>query len=176
MPLHRARVRRVVAPVLVLILVLVCGALAMITAAPVLATPPRPPLDLRIVLLEAPPPGRDVSFAIEVTPLIPGAELRVSIVPPADVSLVRGRRIDTRRDLAPGRLQRFEAAVRVPPGRRRHVYVRAELVTAGGRRYTRGEHLVVLAGALVSPDPAVRVVPDGRGGTLVEHEAARGNR
>ena len=54
--------------------------------------------------------------------------------------------------------------------------MRAELVTANGRRYTRGEHLVVLAGPLAEPDPVPRIVPDGQGGTLVEFDAARGPR
>jgi len=137
------------------------------------ATPPQPPLELRLVLLDTPVPGRAVPFAIEVTPGIPAARLNVTIDPPRDVALVRGARRSTRSDVARGRAHRFEGALTVPPGRRRHVYVRAELVTAGGRRYTRGEHLVVLAGPLATPDPVARTVSDGRGGTLVEFEGER---
>lgn len=169
MPLHRARARRVAVLTL-------AGCALGVAAPPAGATPPRPPLDLRIVLLETPLPGRDVPFTIEVTPLVPGEQLHVTIAPPTDTPLARGRRHETRRDPAPGRVQRFAGAVRVPPGRRRYVYVRAELVTAAGHRYTRGEHLVVLAGPLAAPDPASRLAADGRGGTVVEYEAARGRR
>jgi hypothetical protein len=140
------------------------------------ATPPQPPLELRLVLLEPPVPGRAVPFAVEITPGIPAARLEVAISPPRDVALVRGSARATRRDVAPGRLLRFDGSLAVPPGRRHHVYVRAELVTAGGRRYTRGEHLVVLAGPLLVPDPVARTVSDGRGGTLVEYEAGAGSR
>ena len=66
--------------------------------------------------------------------------------------------------------------MRVPPGRRRYVYVRAELVTAAGRRYTRGENLVVVAGPLAVPDPVSRIGSDGKGGAVVEYDAARGRR
>ncbi|MEO6462829.1 MAG: hypothetical protein ABIP29_07115 [Candidatus Eisenbacteria bacterium] len=169
MPLHRARP-------LLLLLIVGCAVADAFSAPPAGATPPRPPLDLRVVLLETPRPGRDVPFAIEVTPLVPGEQLIVTIAPPADAPLVRGRRTETRRDLASGHAQRFTGALRVPPGRRRYVYVRAELVTAGGARYTRGEHLVVLAGPLAAPDPAARTVRDGTGGVLVEYDGARGGR
>lgn len=168
MPLHRAR------PLFATLLLALVALTALLIPAG--ATPPRPPLELRVVLLETPRPGRDTPFAVEVTPLLPGAELRLTVAPAADVALVRGRRVEVRRDVAPGRGQRFEGALRVPPGRRHHVYVRAELVTANGRRYTRGEHLVVLAGPLAEPDPVPRIVPDGQGGTLVEFDAARGPR
>lgn len=137
------------------------------------ATPPSPPLELRLVLPERPVPGRAVPFAIEVTPGIPAARLSVTIAPPRDVALVRGTRRSTRSDVARGRAHRFEGALSVPPGRRHHVYVRAELLTAGGHRYTRGEHLVVLAGPLATPDPVPRTVSDGRGGRLVEFEGGR---
>ena len=169
MPLHRAR--------LPLVALLAAGALALLAtlATDTAATPPRPPLDLRLVLLETPRPGHEVPFAVEVTPLHPdGGEVRLTITPPGDVPLVRGRRSEVRRDVARGRTQRFEGALRVPPGKRRFVYVRAELVTPAGRRYTSGGHLVVLAGPPDTPDPVERVVPDGRGGTLVEYDAARG--
>ena len=149
------------------------SALALLPVPLAHATPPRSPIDLRVTLLETPRPGRDVPFAIEATPLLPGAELKVTIAPPRDVALVRGRPNESRRDVAPGRTQRFDGAVRVPPGRRHYVYVRAELVTREGRRYVQGQHLVVLAGPLATPDPQGRIVPDGRGGTLVEYDAAR---
>ena len=170
MPLHRARAHRAAT------LLLAGCSLLVVFAPPAGATPPRPPLDLRLVLLETPRPGRDVPFTIEVTPLVPGEQLHLTIAPPADTPLARGRRHETRRDLTPGRTQRFEGALRVPPGRRRYVYVRAELVTAAGRRYTRGENLVVLAGPLAVPDPASRSASDGRGGAVVEYDAGRGQR
>jgi hypothetical protein len=157
-----------------LVLVTACALAACVS--PATATPPQPPLDLRLVLLETPRPGRDVPFAVEVTSLVPAGQLRLSIAPPGDVALVRGRRLMTWRDIAPGQAHRFEGALRVPPGRRRFVYVRAEITTPGGRRYTRGEHLVVLAGPLAVPDPVARTVSDGRGGMLVEYDGTKAAR
>lgn len=174
MPLHRARPHRIGAPVVAIGIAILAAVVP--TTRPAEATPPRPPIDLRLVLLDTPRPGRDVPFAVEATPLLPASELRLTIAPPRDVALVRGRGAESRRDVAPGRAQRFEGALRVPPGRRHFVYVRAELVTASGRRYSRGEHLVVLAGALAVPDPVARTMPDGRGGTLVEYDAAPGKK
>jgi hypothetical protein len=134
------------------------------------ATPPQPPLDLRLVLLETPVPGRPVPFAVEVTPGIPADRLTVTVVPRRDAVLVRGPARWSRAAVAAGRSHRLEGALRVTPGRRHHVYVRAEIVTPAGHRYTRGEHLVVLAGPLAVPDPPARTVADGRGGTLVEYD------
>ncbi len=128
------------------------------------ATPPSPPLDFLITLLESPRPGRPVPFAVEVRPLVDGERLRIRIVVPRDCSLVGG---DTLRHVprpAAGRTERLEYAVRIPPGLRRQVYVRAELETPGGHVYTRGENLILLAGEPREPPIRPRMVPDGRGG------------
>lgn len=143
---------------------------------PVAATPPQPPLELRLVLLESPRPGRTVGFAIEATALVPAERLRLRLTLPRDVTLARGDSLATVADPMPGRPHRFEGAFRLPPGQRRHVRVRAEIVTPGGATWTRGAHLELLAGMPATPDPVGRAVPDGRGGTLVEYdgEADRG--
>ena len=139
------------------------------------ATPPQPPLDLRVVLLETPAPGKPVAYAIDVTPLLPAERLRVRVVPPRDVALaVPGDTLRFASDLAPGHARRFTGTLRVPPGRRRYVYVRAEIETASGRTWSRGEHLVVLAGAPLEPDPVARSRADGRGGALVEYDGQSG--
>ena len=160
---HRARVSLVFATL----------ALLAFLPRPALATPPRPPLDLDVRLLETPAPGRPVRYAIEVTPLVPVERVRVFVVPPPGVDLASGApRATLMRDLAPGRARRLEGTLRVPPGRRHYVYVRAEATTASGRTWTRGAHLVVLAGPLAVPDPPQRVVSDGRGGSVVEFDGA----
>lgn len=149
-------------------------ALVGIVASPARATPPRPPLDLDLVVLESPVPGRPVPFAIVVTPLVPAERLRLRIVPPGDVALARGDTLSLVTDVVPGRAHRFEGAFRLPPGLRRHVYVRAEITTVGGTTWTRGGDFDLLAGPPSRPEPAGRIRPDGRGGSLVEYDGAGG--
>lgn len=137
---------------------------------PVAATPPRPPLELVLRLLEDPVPGRPVRYAIEVTPLVPVERLRIRVLPPRGVELASGDTATTVRDVPRGQARRFEGSLRVPPGRRHWVRVSAEATTSSGHTWTRGEHLVILAGPLAVPDPPQRVVPDGRGGSVVEFD------
>ena len=57
MPLHRAR------PLFATLLLALVALTALLIPAG--ATPPRPPLELRVVLLETPRPGRDTPFAVD---------------------------------------------------------------------------------------------------------------
>jgi hypothetical protein len=98
--------------------------------------------------------------------------LRIRVVTPADVTLARGNRLTRAAAPDPGATGRFRYEVRIPPGLPRRIYVRAELVTREGRVWTRGENLALLAGSPLHPEPAPRLVPDGRGGSLVEFDGA----
>jgi hypothetical protein len=162
MPRRRARTLALVSALLTLAA----------TPHPLGATPPQPPLELRLVLEETPRPGHPIPYAIEVTSLVPAERLRLRIVPRGGVSLARGDTLSTVTEVAPGRAHRFAGAFRIPPGLRRHVYVRAEITTAGGHVWTRGEHFVLLAGPPVVPDVIGRTVSDGRRGSLIEYDGA----
>ncbi|MGH7725294.1 MAG: hypothetical protein ACREOU_07670 [Candidatus Eiseniibacteriota bacterium] len=129
------------------------------------ATPPSPPLEFSIELLESPRPGRPVRFAVVARPLVDAERLRIRVVTPRDCALVTGDTLSHRSHVSPGRTERLEYSVRIPSGLKRYVYVRAELETPGGHVYTRGENLVLLAGVPLFPEAQARPVPDGRGGT-----------
>jgi hypothetical protein len=127
------------------------------------ATPPSPPLEFEVRALAVPVPGRPTPFVVEVAPLVPGETLRLRVVLPSDATLTRGDTLTVAPAPAVGERARFEFAVSIPSGVRRYVYVRAELVTATGRRITRGQNLVLVAGPLLVPDAVGRVVPAGGG-------------
>ena len=135
------------------------------------ATPPQPPLDLRLVLLEAPAPDRVTPFAIEVVPLVQAERVRVRIVAPRGVALASpGDTLLLAGDVAPGQARRWTSAVRVSPGRRHDVRVRVEITTPAGITWSRGDHLVLLVGPLLVPDPVARPGTDGHGGAVLEYD------
>jgi hypothetical protein len=136
------------------------------------ATPPSPQLDLDVTPLSAPVPGRPVTFAVEVTPLVEGETIRIRVRPPADCALTSGDTLLVVRAPAQGETRRFEYAIAIPSGVRRYVYVRADLVTASGRHITRGKNLVLVAGPLLVPDVAPRVVSRGAGESGLEFDGA----
>jgi hypothetical protein len=163
-----SRRARTLAPALVL------AALATIVP-PAVATPPEPPVELRLVLLETPAPGRPTPFAIEVTPRVPAGRMRVRVVAPRDVALAApGDTLLLAGETGIGQSRRWTGTARVPPGRRRFVYVRVEMDTPSGRTWSRGASLEFLAGPLLVPDPVAHARADGRGGTLVEYDGAAG--
>src|SRR5262249_27619822 len=107
--------------------------------SPAAATPPQPPLDFDLRALEAPTPGRPVPCAVTVTPRALGESLKLRIVLPRDCALVDGDTLRIGPAPSVGEPRRFDFSVRVPPGLRRYIYVRAELTTPSGHVWTRGQ-------------------------------------
>ncbi len=135
-------------------------------AAPLGATPPQTPLDVRVRLLDAPSPGRPIRFEIEVEPLVPGERLRLRVRLPLGVQLDGLDTLTSFADPVAGSVQRVTGTLRGAPHRRHHVALFAELDVAGGRTWTRGETFSWLAGASAVREPMARLVTDGRGGSL----------
>ena len=157
---HHPRAHALRIPLLVFV-ALLAGACFAVPGA--FATPPQPLLDLDVTALSAPVPGRPVRFAVEVTPLAEGETIRIRVHPPADCALAGGDTLLVAPAPAKGEALPHEYTITIPSGVRRYVYVRAELVTASGRRITRGKNLVLLAGPLLVPDAVPRVEPAGKG-------------
>ncbi len=136
------------------------------------ATPPSPQLELAVEPLAVPVPGRPVPFVVEVEPLVEGETLRIRVRPPGDVRLLGGDTLIVVPAPPLGQKARFEYSVAIPSGVRRYVHVRAELVTASGRRITRGKNLVLTAGPLLVPDavPRVQALGDGEQGVVYDGE------
>src|SRR5262245_1337883 len=142
-------------------------ALAACFAAPALARPPIPPLEVRLDALDALTPGATARFRIAVVPRFAADEIRVEIRTGAEVRWVSGARAfrtDAKRDASVER----EFTVRVPPAARAPLYVRVEAAGPNGVVWRRG------VGMGLGPDlraERARTVPDGRGGTALEFEA-----
>jgi len=157
---HRQRARAPRSPIPFLAAIVLGACFAVGTAR---ATPPSPQLEFEVTALAVPVPGRPVPFAVEVRPLVAGETLRIRVLPPADCALTSGDTLVVLPAPAKDEAARFTYSITIPSGVRRYVYVRAELVTATGRRIVRGKNLVLVAGPLLVPDAVPRVVPLGSG-------------
>jgi hypothetical protein len=164
---HRPRAHALASPIVVLAALVLEACLAVPGAH---ATPPSTRLELDVEPLTVAVPGRPTRFAVLVEPLAAGETLRILVRPPADCTLVSGDTLLVVPAPPVGETARFEYAISIPSGVRRHVYVRAELVTAEGRRITRGKNLVLLAGPLLVPDAVSRDVPLGDGASGVAYD------
>ena len=137
-------------------------------ASPSFARPPIPPLEVRLEALDPLTPGQPARFRIAVVPRFPADEIRVEVRSGAEVRWLAGARsfrVGAKRDLTVER----QFTVRVPAGARAPLYVRVEAVGPGGVVWRRG------VGMGLGPDARAeraRIVPDGRGGTVIEYEAA----
>jgi hypothetical protein len=134
-------------------------------ASPGFARPPLPPLEVKLEPLDPLAPGHAARFRLTAVPRFPADEIRVEIVPGPNVRWlggVRTFRVAARRDVL---LERV-FSVRVPDRTRESLYVRFEATGPNGVVWKRG------AGLGLGPEPPSRTVPDGRGGTAVEYDAA----
>jgi len=142
--------------------------LAAATSAPALGRPPTPPLEVQLVPLDALRPGATARFRVVVVPRFPADEIRIDVRPGRGVPWVSGARSLR----VPARVDRpleHQFAVRVPTDRREPLYVRIEATGPNGVTWRRG------VGLGLGPDARAdraRIVPDGRGGTTIEYEAA----
>lgn len=138
------------------------------TPPPVCRVKPQPPLDVRLEALDPLRPGQVARFRLTVVPRVPTDEIRVVGLPSPDVEWVAGERAARRQARRDGESE-FLFAVRVPRVGRHALYVRVEITAGDGTLWRRG------VGLGLGPNPRAeraRVTADGRGGEVLEYEAA----
>lgn len=133
-----------------------------------------PPVEVRLVPLDAAAPGSIARFTLEVVPRsgVP-REVRVRWLPSSpDLVWVEGERSATRPAQRDER-QAFDVAVRVPRSGQQVLHCQVEVVTESGTVWRRGVGVALGPEALAARG---RLVPDGAGGTLLQFDAAPADR
>jgi len=129
------------------------------------ARPPTPPLEVKLEPLDPLVPGHAARFRVVAVPRFPADEITIEVIPGPSVkwlSGVRRLRAPARKDVP---LER-QFTVRVPDHTREPLYVRFEARGPNGVLWKRG------AGLGLGPLPVGRAGPDGRGGQVIEFDAA----
>jgi hypothetical protein len=133
---------------------------------------PQPPIDVTLEPIDSLKPGRVARFRLVVVPRVPTDEIRVLAQPAPEVAWVAGER-SARRAARRDERGEFTFSVRVPVSGRHALYVQVEITGADGKVWRRG------VGLGLGPNPRAeraRAIPDGRGGQVLEYEAAAADR